>query len=65
MVGSPFYIMRYVDGEVIRTKLPQQYVDSPQTQPAIGESLIDALVELLHAGENFVEAVGRQDTKVG
>lgn len=46
MVGSPFYIMRYVDGEVIRTKLPQQYVDSPQTQPAIGESLIDALVEL-------------------
>ncbi len=46
LVGSPFYIMKYVDGEVIRRKLPPQYINSPETQPAIGESLIDALVEL-------------------
>ncbi|MGB1140057.1 MAG: phosphotransferase family protein [Halioglobus sp.] len=46
VLGAPFYIMRFIDGEVIRRKLPQQYVDSPQTQPAIGEQMIDALVEL-------------------
>ena len=46
IMGAPFYIMRYVDGEVIRRKLPDQYVASPETQPAIGEEMIDALVEL-------------------
>jgi len=46
VIGAPFYVMRYVDGEVIRRKLPQQYIDSPETQPAIGEEMIDALVEL-------------------
>ena len=50
VLGAPFYIMRYVDGEVIRRRLPSQYIDSPATQPAIGEELVDALVEL-HAVE--------------
>ncbi len=46
VLGAPFYVMRHVDGEVIRRRLPRQYADSPETQPAIGEELIDALVEL-------------------
>ncbi|MGK0281501.1 MAG: aminoglycoside phosphotransferase (APT) family kinase protein [Patiriisocius sp.] len=46
IAGSPFYIMRYIDGEVIRRGLPKQYVDNPSVQTHIGESLIDALVEL-------------------
>jgi len=46
IIGAPFYIMRYVDGEVIRRKLPDQYIASPETQPRIGEEIIDALVEL-------------------
>lgn len=46
VMGSPFYIMKYVDGEVIRRKLPDQYVDNPASQVTIGEELIDALVEL-------------------
>jgi len=46
VLGAPFYIMRYVDGEVIRRKLPDHYVGSPEAQPAIGEEMIDALVEL-------------------
>jgi aminoglycoside phosphotransferase (APT) family kinase protein len=50
VLGTPFYIMRYVDGEVIRRCLSDQYVASPETQPAIGEEMIDALVEL-HAFE--------------
>lgn len=46
IIGSPFYIMRFIDGEVIRTKLPQRYVDNPESQVTIGESLIDSLVQL-------------------
>jgi aminoglycoside phosphotransferase (APT) family kinase protein len=46
IIGAPFYIMKYVDGEVIRRKLPRQYIDKPETQGAIGEELIDALSEL-------------------
>ncbi|MEH6581403.1 MAG: phosphotransferase family protein [Halioglobus sp.] len=46
VIGAEFYIMRYVDGEVIRRKLPAQYIASPETQPAIGEEMIDALIEL-------------------
>ncbi len=46
VLGNPFYIMRYIDGEVIRRKLPTQYIDSPSTQPSIGEEMIDSLVEL-------------------
>lgn len=46
VLGAPFYVMRYVDGEVIRRKLPDHYIDNPEVQPAIGEEIIDALVEL-------------------
>lgn len=46
IIGAPFYIMKYVDGEVIRRKLPDHYMASPETQASIGEQLIDALVEL-------------------
>ena len=50
VMGAPFYIMRFVEGEVMRRKLPDQYIASPETQAAIGEEMIDALVEL-HAFE--------------
>ncbi|MCB1843008.1 MAG: phosphotransferase family protein [Halioglobus sp.] len=50
VLGAPFYIMRFVEGEVIRRSLPAQYCASPGAQPAIGEELVDALVEL-HAFE--------------
>ncbi|HCH19985.1 MAG TPA: hypothetical protein DEX33_01190 [Cellvibrionales bacterium] len=46
MTDADFYIMEYIDGTVIRHGLPEQFMASPETQPAIGEQLIDALVEL-------------------
>ncbi len=46
VIGAPFYIMRYIDGEVIRRSLPDRYVAAPPMQVSIGEELIDALVEL-------------------
>ena len=46
ITDADFYIMEYIDGTVIRHGLPEQFMASPETQPAIGEQLIDALVEL-------------------
>lgn len=46
VMGAPFYVMRFIDAEVIRRKLPRQYIDSPESQVTIGEELVDALVEL-------------------
>lgn len=50
IIGAPFFIMQHIDGEVIRRRLPQPCLDRPDAQPALGEELIDALVEL-HAFE--------------
>jgi aminoglycoside phosphotransferase (APT) family kinase protein len=63
VMGAPFYIMRFIDGEVIRRRLPQRYIDSPETQVTIGEELVDALVEL-HAFDwrgTAIEARARPD----
>ncbi|MEM8498933.1 MAG: phosphotransferase family protein [Pseudomonadota bacterium] len=46
IIGAPFYIMQFIDGDVIRRRLPQKYIDAPEYQTAIGEQLVDALVEL-------------------
>lgn len=46
VAGAAFYIMEYIDGEVIRRKLPPVYLEDPAQQSSIGEQLIDALVEL-------------------
>ncbi|MBK6286270.1 MAG: phosphotransferase family protein [Gammaproteobacteria bacterium] len=46
VANAPFYLMEFIDGEVIRRKLPDCYRRSPATQPCIGAELIDALVQL-------------------
>ena len=46
LLGAPFYLMRYIDGAVIRRGLPELYLADPTAQPLLGEELIDALVEL-------------------
>lgn len=46
VIGAPFYIMNFIDGEVIRRKLPKAYQAAPETQTTIGEEMIDALAEL-------------------
>jgi aminoglycoside phosphotransferase (APT) family kinase protein len=44
VIGAPFYLMERVDGVVIRDELPNAY--SERDRYAIGEELVDALVEL-------------------
>lgn len=46
VMGAPFYIMEFIDGEVIRRKLPESYQEAPETQASIGNEMIDALAEL-------------------
>src|ERR1700730_13808149 len=44
-IGSPFYVMERIEGEVMVTSIPAG-LDTPLQRRAIGEQLIDALVEI-------------------
>jgi aminoglycoside phosphotransferase (APT) family kinase protein len=44
-IGSPFYVMELVEGEVIVNSVPEM-LDTPAERRRIGEQLIDALVEI-------------------
>jgi aminoglycoside phosphotransferase (APT) family kinase protein len=44
-IGCPFYVMERIDGEVMVTSIPTG-LDTPLQRRAIGEQLIDALVEI-------------------
>ncbi len=45
VIGSPFYVMEQVAGEVITTTMPPE-LDNPEQRSAVADQLIDALVEL-------------------
>ena len=45
IIGAPFYLMERIHGAVIRTELPPAF-DSADDRAAIGDELVDALVEL-------------------
>jgi aminoglycoside phosphotransferase (APT) family kinase protein len=44
-IGAPFYVMDFLDGEVIVSSVPEA-LDTLAQRRAIGEQLIDALVEI-------------------
>jgi len=46
IMGAPFFVMKYINGEVIRRALPDAYLDHPKSQSRIGEELIDKLAAL-------------------
>ncbi|MFL5885864.1 MAG: phosphotransferase family protein [Thermoleophilaceae bacterium] len=45
VLGMPFYVMPFMDGDVITTEVPAE-LDTPQERRRICEQLIDALVEV-------------------
>ncbi len=45
VIGTPFYVMEEVDGEVITNSLPDP-LDNPQERGRVADELIDRLVEL-------------------
>jgi aminoglycoside phosphotransferase (APT) family kinase protein len=46
VIGAPFYLMERVDGVVIRDALSDVFEEDVGSRRAIGEELVDALVEL-------------------
>jgi aminoglycoside phosphotransferase (APT) family kinase protein len=58
VIGAPFYLMQYVDGVVIRGALPPGFARRVGACAALGEELIDRLVDL-HAVD--WQAVGLGD----
>jgi aminoglycoside phosphotransferase (APT) family kinase protein len=45
VIGAPFYVMKFLEGEVIGNEVPRA-LDTPPERRRIGEELIDALVEI-------------------
>jgi aminoglycoside phosphotransferase (APT) family kinase protein len=45
IIGCPFYVMERIHGEVMVTSIPPD-LDTPAERRAIGEQLVDALVEI-------------------
>lgn len=45
VLGVPFYVMEYLEGDVITAAMPEA-LDNPGERARVGEELIDALVEM-------------------
>lgn len=46
VTGAPFYVMRFVEGEVVRDTRTAETVLTPATRRAVSEDLVDVLVRL-------------------
>ena len=46
VIGAPFYLMERIEGSVIRDQLPEPFASDESTRRALGDELVDALVEL-------------------
>jgi aminoglycoside phosphotransferase (APT) family kinase protein len=63
LLGQPFYVMAKVEGHVARESLPPGYADTVQERRAVGEGLVDVLVDL-HAVDHRevgLEAFGKPE----
>jgi aminoglycoside phosphotransferase (APT) family kinase protein len=58
VIGAPFYVMDYVDGHVVRDRLPEQWPATPATAGAMSSALVDTLLAL---HEVVPEEVGLAD----
>jgi aminoglycoside phosphotransferase (APT) family kinase protein len=50
LLGVPFYVMDYIDGDVLTTELPSPLDTDPAARCRLGEDLVDTLVEI-HAAD--------------
>jgi aminoglycoside phosphotransferase (APT) family kinase protein len=56
LVGVPFYVMDYIDGDVVTTALPPPIDHDPVLRRALANDLVDTLVEI-HAADVRVPAL--------
>jgi len=50
VLGVPFYVMDYIDGEIVSTTLPAELERVPDARRRLGEDLVDTLAEI-HAAD--------------
>src|SRR5437870_8694889 len=50
LLGVPFYVMDYIDGDVITTELPPPLDHVPEARRRLADDLVDTLVEI-HAAD--------------
>jgi len=55
LLGVPFYVMDYIDGDVVTTELPPPLDHDPEARRRLADDLVDTLVEI-HAAD--VNAAG-------
>lgn len=46
VIGAPFYVMEWVEGHVVRDRLPVDFPDTPEARRAMSAALVDTLVAL-------------------
>jgi aminoglycoside phosphotransferase (APT) family kinase protein len=56
LLGVPFYVMDYIDGDVITTELPPPLDEDPDARRRLADDLVDTLVEI-HAADVRVPAL--------
>jgi aminoglycoside phosphotransferase (APT) family kinase protein len=56
LLGVPFYVMDYIDGDVITTELPPPLDDDPGARRRLANELVDTLVEI-HTADVRVPAL--------
>jgi aminoglycoside phosphotransferase (APT) family kinase protein len=56
LLGVPFYVMDYIDGQVITTELPRPLDGDPEARRRLADDLVDTLVEI-HAADIDVPAL--------
>lgn len=63
ILGVPFYVMERVDGHIIRTELPPNYLDSLESPGELSFALVDVLADLHSVNPKSVglEAFGRPE----
>lgn len=46
VIGAPFYLMELLDGVVVRDEVPEDWRRTPDLAAALGDALVDTLVEV-------------------
>ncbi len=46
VIGAPFFLMDEIDGVVLRYEFPEDFEDTPERRRALGERLVDTLVDI-------------------
>ncbi|HKR97936.1 MAG TPA: phosphotransferase family protein [Candidatus Dormibacteraeota bacterium] len=46
VIGAPFYVMEYVDGHIVRNRMPDAFADTAAVRAAMSQALLETLVRL-------------------